>query len=592
MRKILTSLFLSAAVCSNAAVVLSESFDNFTAGTDMAYDVTPVANLDELMSNPGWTLTGSAHQAGGSIYLPVGSVLTTPAIDLSAGGVNYSITFKVKSSAQGLHFIMDTNYGMQFGDVSDQWAEITLPMTSGGPATAISFCAQYNDLYLDDIRISDGGLDAPVTLKATDFSTDGFTANWKPVTGAESYLLSVYTLKYDYDTKTFNKDYIISDKEVAATSYRVTEGDFDVAYYYAVKAKAGTLVTEASAEQEANPEYVEAPVASAASGITSEGFTASWTSSPLATLYYLHVLRTHQAMADETYALISTDFSDLSADGTIDKPQKELTWTLDGDWIVNMANLTKGYLGLNNQDIDLFGQAYLQSPVFNLAGSDNCVTISFDAMSRGGMKNGTVAIGSLVPNVGIVTDESKDFTLTEELQHYNFTLTGSTVNCALHITSTEAGQMYITNLKVTADLQAGSSIVLPVRTYTTTETSQAVSDLKSASSDSFGYYVVGSWAVRKQEGVVRIRPEVLSDNSNLVTVSLPAGVEDIKSDAAAVDTGAGCITFANPAGAPVNVYTADGRAISATTAREGSISVAPGIYIVTIGSAAHKVAVK
>lgn len=496
-------------------------------------------------------------------------------------------------------FVMDSNGGYNIATLGTDWQFCTVTLNTGSGQSAgsantqVSFSAMVSDFYIDDVVVDDSGLGIPQPLPVSEFTRDSFKARWEPGLNATSHLLNVFTLDYNTTTTVFERRYLLENKEVAGTEYTVTEAEFDLPVYYTVCSKAGDVVSGESAIMTVSPQTVSAPEAGAATDITSEGFTANWQESDLATCYYLHVLKHHVAKADETYPVIDTDFSDIHSAGTVDNPQKELEWTFEGDWFANMPVMAEGIIGLNNQDINFFGQAYLQSPVLNLTDCGGKVTVSFSAFGRKGLTSGTVNLMNRNES-GLTVADTKTFTVTEAADGYSFVLENGAALSNIVIAGTEdGGMLFIDDLKVTVELPADKSIILPIRTYNVAGTSAAVDNLNVQEDDRIAYYVIGSWAVKHEEGVVRQIPEVLSDASNYVWVTLPAGVGDITAESeASVSVNGSVLTIANAQGAPVSVFGVDGRAVYGTSGADDiSLPLAAGIYIVSIANRSVKVAV-
>lgn len=595
----LVSLF--SITLSQAKVVISEDFQKFTSGTDNSADLNAeVTDFNALTRTEGWTGT-TVYQAGGSAYLAIGTgLLTTPAVDLSANSGNYSVSFRAKSETPGgMMFVMDSNAGYDITMLSPEWQSYTVTLNTGSGISAgaantqVSFSAMYAGFYIDDIVVDDSGLGIPQPLPAAEFCRESFKARWEAGFNAQSYLLNVFTLDYNKTTTIFERRYLLQDKEVSGTEYTVTEAEFDLPLYYTVCSKADDIVSGESAIMTVSPQTVSTPAATAATDITSDGFTANWQTSDIATCYYLHVLKHHVAATDETYTVIDSDFSDIHSEGTIDAPQKELEWTFDGDWFANMPVMAEGIIGLNNQDINFFGQAYLQSPTLNLSNSGGKVTVSFNAFGRKGLTEGTINLANN-DGTGITFADTQNFTVTETMDSYNFVLEKGSAASSIVITSTQdGGMLFIDDLKVTIELPAEKSIILPIRTYNVEGTSAAVDNLGIQANDRVAYYVVGSWAVKHEEGVVRQIPEVHSNPSNHVWVTLYSGVENINPDVKAeISVNGSILTIDNAQGQPIHIYGIDGRAVhSSTAADRASLQLGAGIYIVTIGNSSTKIAI-
>ena len=598
MKRFLLSI-LAATFCAfsvDAKVVLTEDFSAFSAGSDTAPDMSNMmSDFTGLTQTPGWSGM-YVCQAGGSAYLPAGSNLVTPALDLSGGGGSFVVTFRAKSEASPAMVIMSDMYmsAMGYVEITNEWKEYSITLNNGAPNYQIAIQALYNDFYIDDIVVDDMGVDVPVALPSSNFTKDSFTANWSAAGGAASYLLDVYTLVYNYETTTFDPVYILKDKEVEGTSYVVTEGEFDVPYYYNVAAKNGNSVSQKSNRVTVFPtaDEVAAPVAYEPTAIDADKFTAVWSASDIATKYYLSVTKVHTAVADEVYAFVSTDFSEIT-DGTLDAPRKELEYVFNGDWSANMPVMAEGAVGINNQDIDFFGAGFLASPLLKLSAGDGKVNVTFKALARKGMTKAVVELYNYDELGNATLADSKEIVLTEEWNAQDVVLNGaSDAASTVVFTSQEAGMMFIDDLKATVNLAAGASMSVPVRTYDIAGLSTEATDLNATQGDELYYYVTASWAVRQQEGVVRQIPEVKSVPSNVIYVELPTGIAAVGSaDGASVSVQGSAITVQNPAQANVAIYAIDGKVVA--TASSDVVYDAPtGVYLVVVGDKLFKVAVK
>src|SRR5437867_3785750 len=123
-----------------------------------------------------------------------------------------------------------------------------------------------------------------IATAATSVTDHGFTANWDTATGATSYLLNVAT---DIDFTSFVAGY--NDLNVGnVTSEAVTGLSPGETYYYRVRAvNAGG--TSGNSNRISVTDIPAAPVATAATSVTANGFSANWNSSTGATSYRLDV---------------------------------------------------------------------------------------------------------------------------------------------------------------------------------------------------------------------------------------------------------------------------------------------------------------
>lgn len=587
-------IYLFTTLCSSAEIVLSENFNKFTDGNEN-HPSGEITNFDSYTQTYGWSGSG-VLQAGGAAYISVGAQLNAPALDLGANGGNYCISFKAKSATEGaFFFVMDSNGGYSSGYITDEWATYTVSLSTGsGPSMkaepTVIYLYGYTDMLLDDFAVDDSGVATTIALPATEFTAESFTANWQASLNAKTYLLNVFTLDYDVETTVFSRKYLVKDQEIDGTSFVVERSDFDTPYYYTVSAKSGDAVAGESNIITVAPDFVDAVTAHEATDVTENAFTASWTSSALATQYYLHILKRHETSNQETYSIIDTDFSEINTAGTIDKPQKELEMTFDGDWYANMPVLAEGMIGINNQDIDFFGQAYLQSPVIDLSSCGGEVKVSFTGFGRNGLKNACVRLCN--HTTALVFADIEGFNVNETPDSYTFTLNGGTKASSILITSEDDGIMFIDDLKVTIDMPANSSIILPVHTLITPETSLDIGRADLPSEDQIAYYVTASWAVSHKDGEVRQIPEIMSDPSNYVWVNQSAGINEVASYAnnCTVSVSDCTIEIDNPEQHPINIYDMTGQRMSniSSPAAKSHITVNPGLYIVSVGQRSFK----
>ena len=598
MKKILLLCALSI-VCmfnANAKTVLTENFNLFTAGSDTNPDGNYMTDLTGYTQTSGWSAM-YVCQAGGSVYFPIGSNLITPAVDVSDNGGNYVVTFKAKSDSNPAMVLVSDQYMSSYGycEINSQWQEYSITLTGGTPTTQIAFQAMYNDFYLDDLVVMDSGIEIPVATASSNFTRQSFTVNWAPAQGAKSYLLDVFTYVYNYETTIFEPVYILKDKEVLGTSYVVTEGEFDVPYYYEVASKDGNIISKKSNRVTVFPksDEVAAPVAKNATNIGTDSFLASWEASDIATKYYLHVAKYHKAATNQQYTFINTDYSEFT-EGTLDAPRKELEYRFDGDWKATVPMMANGCIGINNEDIAFFGQGSITSPLLHLGKGDKVINVNFKAIARMGMKKAFVQLTCYDRN-GIVNNvKNIEFNINENnWEDINCTFNdvdGS--SASVTITSTEAGRMFIDDLHATISLVAGDELILPVRTYNLTELEHTATNLNRDEHDRICYYVSASWAVRHQEGVVRQIPEVLSPVSNTIWVDMEANAIDIVSSEmlSSVLVIGNTIHISNPTNAKVVVLSLDGKIVSVDNTT--TVVTSPGIYVVAVGTEIHKVIVK
>jgi Secretion system C-terminal sorting domain len=145
----------------------------------------------------------------------------------------------------------------------------------------------------------------PTASVATAVSTVGFTANWASVIGATGYQLDISSDNF----ATFITGY--NSKNMTSTSEVVTGLASGTTYQYRVRATngVGTSASSNIISTTTTATILAAPVATAASNITSTTFAANWNNVPGATGYLLDV-------STDNFATFIGGFNSKSVAGT------------------------------------------------------------------------------------------------------------------------------------------------------------------------------------------------------------------------------------------------------------------------------------
>ena len=158
---------------------------------------------------------------------------------------------------------------------------------------------------------------APVAAAATIITATGFTAKWAASTGATAYYLDVSTVN---TFASFVTGYTNKNVGNVVTS-AVTGLTSNTSYYYRIRAFNGSCssVNSATITLTTLVSIPTAPVAAAATLVTSTGFSANWTASSGATGYYLDV------STSSTFASFVTGYNSKSAGNVITSAVTGLT---------------------------------------------------------------------------------------------------------------------------------------------------------------------------------------------------------------------------------------------------------------------------
>lgn len=198
-------------------VIVSEDFSKFAAGSESEPDSKNIADLRtgvidaQYTAAPGWS--GAAiYQAGGACAIMTGmysgdngpyedtGFLRTPLGDYAG---NLAVTFRARllsddATSDVMAVILNSTVGRLEAatvTVTPEWQDFSVDFSKGlfsGCLVEMSMLKE--KVLIDDLTVTSvqTSIPAPIATAATDFTDNGFTANWLPTDEAESYLLTVY----------------------------------------------------------------------------------------------------------------------------------------------------------------------------------------------------------------------------------------------------------------------------------------------------------------------------------------------------------------------------------------------------------------
>ena len=582
--------FFAAAQTTDVRVVLEENFDEFTEGSIEAPgtdDISSVLNgkLSEVL--PGWR-GREVYEAGGALRIgeddlsSASAYLQTTTLSLSPSeGGNIKVTARIKA-------VNDFGNMLTIGSQSvvvydDNWTDVVYVTDRSMYNLRIS--AMLGAFYIDYLKIeqSETFLMTPDAYRPVDFDGEKFTAEWRSVSGAESYLVDVYTKDEEG-----NKTYVLQQEETVETSMVVTVPDSNQKYYYCVSAKAGDNVSMPSEEQDVviRINELDAPVALEASDVDDNGFTANWEATENAESYKVSVYATETLSEGRTVELVNEDFAGIT-EGTIDyvefPPLQEYLdayTTVPGWYAVNHV-YASGYLGISPYG----GEGYLQTPFLDLSSSNGAfvVDIVMAEYSYGDYFTGTTVKVELVDATDNVL-ESHDVVLDAgEFKLYTIEFANGAANTAVKVVYDGSSKMFIDEMSVKQDYAAGDVINTLVADQETTELSYRF-DFDMTSDISYSYCVTALAATIDDDGNDVV---IESEASNMVTVENPLdGVNTIDSVASAkVFVRSGKLVVNLAGDDAISVYGIDGRLAGVYDGVTGeNVIEADGIVIVKLGS--------
>ncbi len=211
----------------DAVTLLYEDFSKFTEGTESEPDDVCIADNQtgeipvEYTNAPGWSgaaiyqagqtcavrlglfLDGSSSQPEslpGALYTPVGNYAGNGTLTFRAKLLDNTVKSDIMAIAM-IDVNQETAYTELYNvKVTNGWQSYSLDFHGGTfRSSALAFLMESQEVLIDDIRFVSvpTSIISPTVQAATDFTTDGFKANWLPTPDATSYLLSVYRKKIE-----------------------------------------------------------------------------------------------------------------------------------------------------------------------------------------------------------------------------------------------------------------------------------------------------------------------------------------------------------------------------------------------------------
>ncbi len=185
--------------------ILTEDFSKFTAGSEARPDEIRLDDADGVISDeyfntPGWGGC-EVYQAGGCAYIGFSEEyqesgqIVTPLIN-TAGAIYINCRVRTLDPNgdiigynimnEDMEELLDTN--VDFFRASDEWTEISWFTSAGDKNSHIYIFSYSKNIFIDDIEIVSLSLPTPELLEETNIESNSFTANWKAVDDADSYI--------------------------------------------------------------------------------------------------------------------------------------------------------------------------------------------------------------------------------------------------------------------------------------------------------------------------------------------------------------------------------------------------------------------
>lgn len=430
----------------------------------------------------------------------------------------------------------------------------------------------------------ESSIDAPELLGVTNYTPTSFTIEWSAVPGASSYLVS---LLYEANGSVV---YVRDNVEVTGTTYDAEDLPEGHVYYCELTAKMPDGSISMTSSAEAILPELEAPVATEATEITGNSFTANWNSVPYATNYIVSLSRKHVAVAEQRYRIADLSFESVESTGTMESPEyfydMYTTSRAEGayNWTFSMASAINGAIGLDNSYSAFFGPAFVYSPQIDFSASGGKVELEIEAAS---LDNSTlvVAFAEVIDNQ-LNEVSYVEVPVTNEMTKQTAVLEGGQDGYVVLMYSLEGSDIFFSSIKADMNLLKGAEITLPEDAgVTEKETSYKFENLKSTQEDVFSYEVIAAMQADSQN-------IIYSEESNEIEVKLNTAVNDLELKSVSAYVSGNVLYVNNPDAYDVNVYSVAGHLVYSDTTGRESLQInllEQGVYLVKVGEQVFKV---
>jgi len=489
---------------------LTENFNGCVTGSISSPDNTDISTtLNTYLQTTGWA-GASVYQAGGSIKLGGASslgYLTTKTIDLSAYSGNATLSFDL------MLFGTDTGTSIQVFHAPDgsTFTQVGTDFTATSTSTP------------QTVSITGGTANSKIKISA------------KIATKNRFYLDNISVLQ--------NK--IVSGYDnlnVASTSQPVSGLSANSTYYYRVRA-VGTNNTSSNSGTITVLTATNAPVATAASNLTSTSFSANWNTVTGATGYLLDVA------TDNSFSSLVSGYSNLAVSGLTQSisgltPNTSYYYRVratNGNASVNSGTITVTTKNTSsvvlNGTISFTYTGSTQTPAFTKTGSANSLTYSYTGTGATSYSSTSApsAVGTYTVTASVAADASYDaasssataFTIAKANTTVTVTVGSYTYNASAQgpnaVTTTSTGTVSYSYVGVSGTTYAASSTApTGVGSYTVTAsvTTDANYNAASSSATAFSITAIAADAVAGSIGTSSLLPgtDLTVPNGVLLTV--------------------------------------------------------------------------
>lgn len=617
---LLPSLCLGAVTAfaqSDVTVLLDSDFTVFTDGTEQSPKSLTTTGLNA--KTPGYYLISGVSDAGGKLlvgssgYIQAKAFSTLPTSGTST--LRFTAEVKMLDSYGGIVQATNGGYGSSAATTNiivenDEWTTVT------GFVSSMSYSSKFkllpflsvNGFYIKSLKIeySADFIAAPEAYLPSDFDGTQFTASCSRVSGASSYLAEVFTLSDNGERQTVQEGIALTALSAYVDpSAKVTGLTPGVQYFYTVKA----VNANGAASDESEPvalvkkiSALETPEALEATDVTTQSFTANWTSVDDALFYTVNVYSEETLETEQEVSVFGEDFSGVNV-GT----SSSIEFSGDLNNFTNMPGWTTDFS-------KAFAPGYFI--LYPSAGTGSVITPAIDLSAAGGTFNvvinaGMNYYGQLKDTEDLITvtlldaDGNEVETATSQeisaadFVDYTFGFTKGAEVSRIKITYTQEeggnyNRLFINEISVVQTLGAGSKVNRQVLSQSTV--GKQVSETLEVAFEAvkrYTYTVIAVGQTVTGTGANASISEIMSAESNAVVIPDQSGVTDLVADlnagAPAWKTAEGVIAFS---GNVVNVYNVNGALLNNAVSDGGTATVnvhAKGVIIAVVDGTAVKI---
>lgn len=533
MKRFIFSLFLFMGIlgvmsAAKPTVILNEDFAAFTEGSENAPAKTDIGGYSGKLAQTlkGWS-GKNVFEAGGKLKVGDGGYLQTARKDMSANGGIVKVNARVRliSDNMGALKLMIGFADMQQFFLNDKaWHEVSFVATGGSTSSSVRIepFLTLGGILIDNVKVetSPDFFPAPKALQPGTATGTSFVAVWKRIKTATHYLLDVYSKKGS------ELEYVLHDEQVKTTEKEVENLDPAKTYFFRVRATNGIATSDYSNEIQVVKviESLAAPVATEASGVGPQAFTANWSAVDDAKAYQVNVYKKKATATAGPLVMLSENFDKITKGDLkyceFGRPEEYLDeYTQLPGWYGKSHIFAKGYLGLYP-----FGDpSTVTTPMLNLSNDGGKLQVKAKLASyMYGQPQATDKLNVMLVDAKGNVLEDKSIEVAGDFKEYTIDFTKGTDNCGVRFSYNGSNKLFIDEMEIVQNVPAGYIVVEKLKQVETEGTSLAI-EVDEPMSDMVTYaYTVQAIATTVDQGEI---VDIFSPESNMIDVQDATGID-------------------------------------------------------------------